>query len=139
MKIELKRFISPLHLEIYEFDVDKFYIEYCGFSKSLRNSESDPWGHEWSEFYRKEIEEINARYEKLVWESDDEEHEYEIRLDWRKELDKYNPCVAHLYSGEFGPAESLKKLPWTKEEVKEMILEEMKNHFKKEKWHIRIN
>ncbi len=145
MKILLERLVSPLCIERYEFDVKHDFIEYVGNSESRRNSKDDPWGHEWKDFYKIELDIINDKYNKLMEECEDEESADMLRIDWSIETDVYNPIVQRtkngesFYGAEYGSRERLKKLPWTKDEVKELVLNAVLQKMKKTKWKILVD
>lgn len=144
MKIEIARYLSNLFCEIYEFEADYDSIEYTGYSDSRMNSPNDPWGHEWSEFYAEQIEEIDKKFQNLLDETDNECDADMVRMEWREASKKFFPTCHKtnegkpFYGGHFGPSEHLPKLPWTDEEVEKLVIEEMTKKLKETKKYLRL-
>lgn len=97
----IRKQISELEEEVYEFKIDNSSIEYICFFSSKRKSKDEPWGYDWDKFYEKQREEeLNSILNNVEV---DYYGNYDIEsLDAINKIeDKYNPCCQGLLRGEF--------------------------------------
>lgn len=129
MNITLYNEKSDTCREIFEFQLYSNVIKYVSYSISYRDNENDIWGDMWQEAHKKEIEEIQAKIDKIIDETYSC-YSYGVSELQTELQNKYWPTCCKTIRGETRcsgqSGGTMPKYPWDEMGLKMLLVKEVR-------------